>query len=746
MSAKEDVGGRTLDEVQASWYENTRTIRDREDLQLRQQYDAQQDQLRARLVELYDRRSHIENELNSLRASIGLQEEEQARLVNSFKVHCEQIATRRQNEDIEHQQWFEQQRAFENANKANGHRASSKEMGNQQSGGSTGGWTSINGTANSHKGSSRRDDEEEPPADPGNMLGSGYHPMDDAEPNGNIMPFRDSSHNRTRPGTSNGTEMEIDDLDADALPVRIKKDGERPLKPKQRHSLPSFPAVVRSPAGKRKSCMKNQFSCTTGITANASPAAKQETPASESKGRSPSGRKSLPAARSHTQSVEASGPPDETEINHETLILKHNGQFYTEPPIMYGVPLERIDPKHPYWDPEWQPLEEYIQPQLDKWKEKHEALRRDPNAVRHTVFLANRQVNRGQAVLDYLKEGEFHPYQYVGKEMMQKFYKTFINYDTMFRLVNVHEELKKFDLDVTPLEWLRHRMHEVSVAQGDKFSLSKYTHDLYHDARLKALREKHGFGNIGRPSGYKVGEKNPDKAKKPKRESSGTASRRKARRSIGQVDVDEPSVMMDGAQPQLPPQPADVERLEPVTPRQTKKQRLEVAPLPEIKPEPEVDYLEYDGYTSTDSFSAGRIMHLDWRVYQIKTRTLTTSTEVTQYWTWKPDKSMFEHQVLRDVFPKVTWGYYQKPINFDLRLDEVIEIQYAPESQKVLVLIKDGKRGNILAHFKRERTKKRFLSFAKKKNVHLVKQSYQEMEGAWDSMESQTLPDEDSET
>lgn len=449
---------------------------------------------------------------------------------------------------------------------------------------------------------------------------------------------------------------------------------------------------------------------------------------STSKTKSPPSRKSLPSAKGSVPLTENPTLPISAgqEITRDKLVFKDDGHVITEPAMYAGIPLERIDHNHPYWDPEWEPLEAIIQPQLDKWKEKLDQLRRSNESPRHTIFLANRQVNRGQSVIDFIKDESWHPYQFVGKDMMGKFYKTLVNYDTMFRLVNVHEELKKFDLEVTSLEWLRQRMYDIAEAQGDKFNLSKTMHDLYHDASLKYLREKHGFGNIGRPSGYKLN-KDPEKAaaKKFKQEAKQEANqeikqesgsiRRKARRSIGQVDPDDtPSIddMQRGLeQPQSEP-------LEPVTPRLQKRQRIE--PVLTVE-EPEDDDLEHSGWTSTDSFSAGRIMHLDWRVYQIKTRALTTSPEVTQYWTWKQEKNLFEHQVLRDVHPKVTWGFYQKPINFDLSLEEIIEIKYAPDSQKIIVYITDEKRGNTLAYFKRERTKKRFLSFAKKKGIKLAK-------------------------
>lgn len=443
--------------------------------------------------------------------------------------------------------------------------------------------------------------------------------------------------------------------------------------------------------------------------------------------KSASGRRSLPSAKGSAPPTENStpAPTEGYEITRDMLIIRDDGNVVTEPPMFADIPLERIDKSHPYWDSEWESLESFIQPQLDKWKEKLVELRGSTEAARHKIFLANRQVNRGQAVIDFLRDEDWHPYQFVGKVMMNKFYKTFINYDTMFRLVNVHEELKKFDLDVTPLEWLRQRMYDIATAQGDKFSLSKVTHDLYHDSNLKFLREKHGFGNIGRPSGYKLRDKDPEQAAERAAEKAAAKAakkeagsvRRKNRRSIGQVDPDDfPAldVRQKGAE-QLPQ-----EYLEPVTPRLQKRQRIEsAAPTPPME-EPEDD-LEYDGWTSTDSFSAGRIMHLDWRVYQIKTRALTTSTEVTQYWTWKQERNLFEHQVLRDVQPKVTWGFYQKPINFDLSLEEIKEIRYASDSQKIVVVINNDERGDVLTYFKRERTKKRFLSFTKKKGIKLVK-------------------------
>ncbi|OTB02232.1 hypothetical protein M426DRAFT_13679 [Hypoxylon sp. CI-4A] len=689
--------------------------RQREDAKRKADYDVRQDQTRSLLIKLYDRKEELERELPVVTRSIQVHEQRQEQLVEDFEEEASRVQTERQEADRAQVQHLLHLRE-ENASKENvrpksssGRRQSNREVPASANGA---GWTSINGGAR-RKG--RKEEEQELPADPGNLLSSIYHnPVDESESlNGRAMPLRSGAGNRRANGvSSNGVSSETGTDSPEGYLAGRTKD--RPLKPKQRHSLPSFPAS-NSPVNGRTAV---------------------PTPPSETKpAKPPTGRRSLPSAKGSAPPTESPDPAETEvrEIYRDRLVLKDDGKVMTEPPMYAGIPLERIDKNHPYWDAEWEPLEDVIGPQLQKWKEKLEDLRRNTNSVRHTIFLANRQVNRGQAIVDFVRDGPWHPYQFVGKDMMAKSYKTLINYDTMFRLVNVHEELKKFDLDVSPLEWLRQRFYDVAEEQGDKFNLSKTTHDLYHDACLKMLREKHGFGNIGRPSGYKLREKDPEKAasKKIKQEST-TASRRKARRSIGQVDRDDTPSTIEA--PNGQEQPHQQEYLEPVTPRQQKRQRLE----------PETDDLEYSGYTSVDSFSAGRIMHLDFRVHQIKTRHLTTSTEVTQYWTFSLDKRLFEHQVLREVHPKVAWDIYEKAINFNIELEEIEEIQYASDDQRIIVVTNDETRGNVLALFKRDRTKRRFLTFTKKRGIILTKTTSAQIEEAWRTLESKVKPNEES--
>ena len=193
---------------------------------------------------------------------------------------------------------------------------------------------------------------------------------------------------------------------------------------------------------------------------------------------------------------------DHDEISAASLAICCQDGIYVSPPMLAGVPFEKIDETHDYWDPSWPILECLIQSRLNCYEKKLERLRRTSGLARHHVFFANRQVNRGHFILDFLKrENTFHPYQLVKKEMMAELHTSFSNYDTMFRLLSAHEELKRFDMDVTPLDWLRQRIHEISTSQGDSFDLCKSIRGLYHDDKIRALRKKHGLSNIGRPSG-----------------------------------------------------------------------------------------------------------------------------------------------------------------------------------------------------------------------------------------------------
>lgn len=527
----------------------------------------------------------------------------------------------------------------------------------------------------------------------------------------------------------------------------------------------------------------------------------------------PSGRKSLPSTRKSSVQpdsiaptpLEGSPAPDSDHnedlppINQAVLALRDDGTVFTDPPCMRGVPLARIGPDHPYWDPEWVALEEPVQAQLTKWSEKFEKLKSEGGAA-STKYLAGRQQNRGKLVLEFLANGEFHPYQLMAKHLINK---TYTGYDNLYRMVQVLHELARFkQLDVTPSQWLRHRLHEMHEEQGDKFNLGKAVENLYSDPKLRQLRSESGFGNIGRPRGYKpsVADKGEDgsapKKTTKKRKAAAPAADDPANRSLmeEQLRVTEPPQADGATAPSKPPSPHSSPPSAPedighahAHPHPPAAKHHQPSPSVTLKMLAPEEDLYYEGYTSDDSFSGDKIQEVDWRLLQVRHREMTTNTGITQYWHWlgtgedltgRGEENCFEHQVLKDVKGRrVTWGVYKEPIDFHLRLEEIEEVVYAPEGSgclKILISVKkeagheDESRGDVLAWFKRERTKRRFLTFLRKKGKRVVRSTAYVLfsvldervvdvvrvvtdllknrayvEQAWDDMDSVVLPHED---
>jgi hypothetical protein len=470
--------------------------------------------------------------------------------------------------------------------------------------------------------------------------------------------------------------------------------------------------------------------------------------------------------------------PSLPEISKSSLVLKDDGVVFTEPPLMLNVPVGKISPDHPYWEADWKPIESEIQPILQKWIERHDGHVNNPQSSASSRFLANRQINRGKSILKYLRDGEVHPYQIVGKQWITK---SLIGYDTLFRMVQILDELPKFNIDMLPSQWLRQRLHEIHLEKGASFDLSKTIHDLYHDPKVKAIRAKNGFGNIGRPSGYKMGNRGSPKQTPPKRplkrkerpETPAQQLQMEAEQQLKeeehqhrhlrqlpplhqahrrQFDSPEPmprrlrptSSSGSLSRPGTARQHDDTRPASPDSPQSTgsnKRARIGLASgenATATRRDVDVDDDEEDdGYTSTDSFSGDKVVSMDFRVCQVKTPNMTTSPTITQYWHFvdhaAPGGSAdlidaFEHQVLKDVYgSRATWGVYKEPYDFHLRLAELSEIAYSPDSEKVVIVTKpiDGveHRGDLYAQFKRSRTKRRFLMFLKNRGIRVVQTS-----------------------
>ncbi|KAK3296529.1 uncharacterized protein B0H64DRAFT_398473 [Chaetomium fimeti] len=502
-------------------------------------------------------------------------------------------------------------------------------------------------------------------------------------------------------------------------------------------------------------------------------------------------RKSLPGGRKatapSTPSVKAPQVESDElpEINKKVLCLKHDGVVFTDPPMMRGVPLAKISPEHPYWEPDWKPIEELVEPLRQKHQEKYDQLDQ-AGSTHRDKHLANRDAKRGRIVLKFLEDGELHPYQLVGKKWINY---RITNYDTLFRLAQLlTEELPRMGLDVTPSEWLRHRLHELYMEKGDKFDVASWIGKAYHDRKIEQLREKNGFPRVGRPPAHATKNGEPGSStKKPPRSlkrkdphqtpestpiklkvpsaskppvsptqaspaasaASASASTAAAAAAAAAAEAEAAAAAAAAssasASGQQKPKRIKIITSQPDKPKAEtgespssgKPKIILNSPFPpsataetkrameEEEEEGEEDEestgLDYDGYTSSDSISDDRLHPNDWRLHQVKTRSFATHPGVTQYWHWvtekQGDKKVIEHQVLESVQP-IKWSVFKKPYNFHLKLGDIQEVSFARHSTKVAVAHKKGRdgrdlgqRGTVMAQFKRDRTKRRFLTF-----------------------------------
>lgn len=458
---------------------------------------------------------------------------------------------------------------------------------------------------------------------------------------------------------------------------------------------------------------------------------------------------------------------EELEITRANLVLENDGRIYTKPPCMYGVPLEKIDENHWYWDPKWKSVRSIIEPQLRSWKAKHQVAmvaEAQGKKTGSSKYQIGRQVNRGKKILEFLETGSISPYQLLGKQYVQMGKGGITSYDTLFRLSESLTELEKFNLDVSPVDWLRHRLYELMTEQGHSFNLGRTIHDFYHDPKLTSLRYKKGYKNIGRPSGSRwSGHKaNPDTTSP----GPSTLKKRKGTHSLEATPLASPKISRSSewspvgahmsvaaggrlvdAEPQGSPPHADGEQSRkrartgspspgrpPPGKGQPDESSLNVAPPGQASPGKlsSADEFDVDSISDTDSWSGAPIGKFDWRVYQVRTRLFTSSKSVTQYLTWLPDIRCLEHQVLKETSP-VQWGRHRKPINFDIRLDDATEVGWNIELLRVHLSLspasdppvkKDGRpRGAVMASFKRERTLRRFLAFCRLQGLSLVEKS-----------------------
>ncbi|KAM6506914.1 hypothetical protein FALCPG4_018732 [Fusarium falciforme] len=428
------------------------------------------------------------------------------------------------------------------------------------------------------------------------------------------------------------------------------------------------------------------------------------------------------------------------EITRDNLVLRHNGEVYTYPECVEGVPLVKIDENHPYWEPNWPNVRTLIEPQLARWREKHQAaIDAGPKQEKggSSKYQTGQLVNRGVKILEFHEQGPISPYQLLSKKYIQSGKGSITTFDALFRLTETMSELEKFKLDIQPIEWLRQRLHELILAEGASFGLARTIHDFYRDPKLTALRYKHGFKNIGRPFRLKAHRSQGSPGDTPK-----PLKKRKSMHSVASTPRETSFIDQSPLATQVP--------MGSNSPSNTHLQKRPRFLSPASGPVH--DKFHIDAWSDTDSHSGGEITRYDWRLYQVKNRLFTSSTAVTQYWTWIEQAGYFQHQVLKDVSP-VSWGLFKDHIDFHINLDEIEEVVWNIEALRIHIIMHNvnvtmdksdrALRGDMMATFKRDRTMRRFLLFCREKGVRMLKQTTEELDHRWQMMQSDLLPDVD---
>ncbi|TFA97416.1 hypothetical protein CCMA1212_010859 [Trichoderma ghanense] len=441
------------------------------------------------------------------------------------------------------------------------------------------------------------------------------------------------------------------------------------------------------------------------------------------------------------------------KITKEVLVLKHKDGVYTEPEIVAGVPLEKIDPSHPYWDPDWPNLQKAIEPLLAHCEGEHKvalAKRGSKEDKATKRFQLGRQVNRGREIVKFLEDGEISPFQLLSKKYTSYGKGSITSYDTLFRMCHALRELQHFKakgkIDVEPVEWMRHRLHELWEELGSDFKPAEAIRGFYHDPKIAQLREECGMKNIGRPRGSKAHRRSDaipadaPTASKRKRPSFGSPSRNREEKERPSREFTSETLHNSMVLEIRTPVPGG-----PITKRARSLS-------PSIRPY-RVTVDDTAEFTDKDVSSGMPLTQNDFRIDQIKSRLYTTPAGLTQYLHWNKEERRLEHQILKQGDP-VTWRALREPISFDVRLDDLVEVVWNRRELKAHLVTSQRSpqssphiepRGDVIASFKRERTLRRLIKVLQGMGVRTTEGSPEELQRRWAAMQSDVLPDEERE-
>lgn len=409
-----------------------------------------------------------------------------------------------------------------------------------------------------------------------------------------------------------------------------------------------------------------------------------------------------------------------TEITSKNLVLRHNGTVYTHPECMEGVPVAKIDKDHPYWEPHWKDVRKDITRQWERWKEKHQAtIEAEARGEKggSSKYQIGRQVNRGAKILEFLDSGDISPYQLLAKRFLHTSKGGITSYDTLFRLSESLAELEKFNLDVSPVAWLRHRLHEIYETEGPNFNMPRTIHDFYHDKKLASLRAKAGFRNIGRPSGKSAGSATNSASSTPQ----GMLGKRKSMHWSNEHPMETTFINQS---PGIPLNTRFKNIIVPESNFQNNK-RPKSAHSSEAPAETpaETPARGADAISDSGSSSGVLLTEDDFRIYQAKTKQYASSTKLAHY-IRSTKTSVGVALDLRVLDGEGSSERWCKPMVDDVDMDEVYlskmaRMKYNRQALKAFMLIDPAAtphQTDLLLEFKRESTLLRFVDMCKRYN------------------------------
>jgi hypothetical protein len=168
------------------------------------------------------------------------------------------------------------------------------------------------------------------------------------------------------------------------------------------------------------------------------------------------------------------------------------------------VPLAKIDKNHSYWDRSWGDLKIDVEATIETNEFRLKTLlgdvlnckrKRDVLNYRKNIKYYERTVAKLKCTLEFLENGEISPYQLLNKEYTQSCKAMFQSQARLFIVADTLRQLSMFDIGIKPVQWLRHRLHELTQEEGKDFNFATTIDSFGNDKELSALLASHALKN-----------------------------------------------------------------------------------------------------------------------------------------------------------------------------------------------------------------------------------------------------------